>query len=321
VQASAATRSPAVAASKADAPKADAPKADAPPPVVGARHPGAPRVVAIGDVHGDLQATRDVLQLAGAIDANDRWIGGKLVVVQTGDQLDRGDDERGILDLLDALREQATKAGGALHVLNGNHELMNAQGDFRYVTPGAIGDFRDEHAATPSLAPAGAGRMPAELADRAAAFLPGGKYAKLLGARQTIAIVGDTVFAHGGVHLKHVKYGIDRLNAEVSAWLDGSGREPAIVLAQDGPVWSRDFGLPVPSASACAELGQVLALLGVRRMVVGHTVQETGITPGCGERVWRIDVGMSSYYKGREVMALQIDSDQVRILRRAKTPR
>jgi hypothetical protein len=46
------------------------------------------RIVAFGDVHGDLEATRSALRLARAIDEEDRWIGGELIVVQTGDQLD-----------------------------------------------------------------------------------------------------------------------------------------------------------------------------------------------------------------------------------------
>jgi hypothetical protein len=84
------------------------------------------RLVAFGDVHGDLGATRAALRLAGAIDQRDRWIGGPLVVVQTGDQLDRGPSEREILHLFERLRRDAARAGGAFHALNGNHELMNA---------------------------------------------------------------------------------------------------------------------------------------------------------------------------------------------------
>lgn len=48
-------------------------------------NPAAPREVAFSDVHGDIEAARAALQLAGAIDDEDRWIGGDLVVVQTGD--------------------------------------------------------------------------------------------------------------------------------------------------------------------------------------------------------------------------------------------
>src|SRR5215468_9336955 len=64
------------------------------------RMPAPKRLVAIGDLHGDLAAMRAALRAAGAIDDGDRWVGGELVVVQTGDVLDRGDDEQAMLDLL-----------------------------------------------------------------------------------------------------------------------------------------------------------------------------------------------------------------------------
>src|SRR5688572_17151939 len=50
------------------------------------RFPPAERVVAVGDLHGDLASTREALRLAGAIDETERWIGKKLVLVQVGDQ-------------------------------------------------------------------------------------------------------------------------------------------------------------------------------------------------------------------------------------------
>ena len=71
---------------------------------------GPERLVAFADVHGDLDATRNVLRLAGLIDDTDQWIGGETVVVQTGDQLDRGDGERAILDLFESLSQQAWDA-------------------------------------------------------------------------------------------------------------------------------------------------------------------------------------------------------------------
>lgn len=38
---------------------------------------------------------------------------------QVGDQLDRGGDEIKVLYFLEKLQEEARKAGGALHILNG----------------------------------------------------------------------------------------------------------------------------------------------------------------------------------------------------------
>src|SRR5688572_3411314 len=66
---------------------------------IATRYPMPKRLVAIGDIHGDIAAARAALRLAGAIDDKDAWIGGELVVVQTGDILDRGDDEQAIIDL------------------------------------------------------------------------------------------------------------------------------------------------------------------------------------------------------------------------------
>src|SRR5258706_12543030 len=45
------------------------------------RFPAHERLVAIGDVHGDVAAARTALRLAGAIDEKDEWIGGSLIVV------------------------------------------------------------------------------------------------------------------------------------------------------------------------------------------------------------------------------------------------
>lgn len=137
-----------------------------------ARFPAAPRVVAIGDLHGDMASTRAALRLAGAIDEKEHWSGGPLVVVQVGDELDRGDDERAIVDLFDRLIEEATRAGGSVHALNGNHEIMNVAGDFRYVTQGGYKDFGGVSGLS-GLDGRLQGVAP-EARARAAAFLPGG---------------------------------------------------------------------------------------------------------------------------------------------------
>lgn len=275
------------------------------------RLPAPARLVAIGDLHGDLVATRAALRLAGAIDDKDHWIGGKLMVVQTGDQLDRGDGEHAILDLLDRVAGEAKAAGGALIPLDGNHEVMNVQLDFRYVTDAGFKDFGD--APTTGLLDPRAGALPEAQRARAGAFVPGGPYARRLAKRGIIALVGDTVFVHGGLLPKHVRYGIDRMNREVSAWMDGSARElPAIVTAEDGPIWLRRYSAAA-DAEDCRVLKETLAMIPARRMVVGHTVQRGGISAACGEQVWRIDVGLSSFYGGKTEV-LEIAGDAVRAL-------
>jgi hypothetical protein len=114
-----------------------------------------------------------------------------------------------------------------------------------------------------------------------------------------ITKVDRSVFVHGGVLLSHVRYGIDRINEETAAWMRGEGKGPEIMMADDAPIWTRLYSGPdKPPAEACAQLGQVLDALGADRMVVGHTPQVNGISSACGDRVWRIDTGLSHYYGG-----------------------
>lgn len=272
-------------------------------------HAAPQRLVAIGDVHGDLDATRRALRLAGAIDASDAWIGGSLFVVQVGDQLDRGDDDRAILDLFDRLRAEARSKGGTFLVLNGNHELMNAALDFRYVTEGAFAPFA-EFASTAHPA---AARLPDAQRGRAAAFAPGGVYARRLAERPVVAIVGDSVFVHGGLLMKHLTYGLEKLDAETRAWLRGERADPPRpVVSEDGVVWLRDYSAQTGQRE-CAELAQVLDALGAKRMVMGHTPQKPGISEACDGRAVRIDTGMSRHYGGR-VQVFEIAGGKTRVL-------
>jgi len=235
------------------------------------------RLVAIGDLHGDLAAARAALRAAGAIDDADRWIGGALVVVQTGDILDRGDDESKIFELLERLDAEARKAGGAIVLLNGNHELMNGARDFRYVTPAGLADFGG---------------------DRQRAFDPGGPWAKRLAHANLVTIIGDTVFSHAGV-VPDWAPKVDDANLSSRCWLDGQAgaatEPPAALVAEDSPVWTRAYGF---DAVDCGALTDALGKLGAKRMVVGHTPQQRGINAACDGALWRIDVGLSKHYGG-----------------------
>ncbi len=287
--------------------------ASTPPP---ARRPLAPSVlaaepwvIAIGDVHGDLEALRGALQLANLIDEEDAWVGGQSVLVQVGDQLDRGDDERAILHLLEDLADQAWEAGGAIYTLLGNHEVMNVELDLRYVTEGGWADFADvpHDPADPLLA-----EYEEYQRGRVAAFRPAGPYAQLLARHNAVMQIGDTVFVHGGLLPGLAAEGLDAINASTRAWMLGEGPTPSYFHTDDDPFWSRHYS-DSPDLEDCALLHQTLELLGAKRMVVAHTVQQFGITPACQDQVWRIDVGLASYYGGpTEVLAIQ--GDQVGVI-------
>lgn len=257
------------------------------------KRPMPERLVAVADLHGDLAATRSALRTARVIDDTDRWIGGTTVVVQTGDILDRGDDEQAVLDLIAKLEGEARAAGGDFIMLLGNHELMNAAGDFRYVTPGAMSDFDD----VPGLDTAKWSMIPEPARKRFAALAPGGVYAKKLAQRGVVVIVGDTVFSHAGVYGDWATQ-LETVNQTSRCWLDGQAGgpqdPPPTLVTQDSPVWTRAYGSPEPD---CAAARTALGALGASRMVVGHTVQKT-INPACDGALWRIDVGLAKLYGG-----------------------
>lgn len=154
------------------------------------------KLIAIGDLHGDYNVLHRLLHTLELINENDDWIGGTTTVVQTGDQQDRGSQEQAIYDLLFKLQDQAAAAGGALHILLGNHDIMNAELDFRYVTKGG---FKDLVAAPSSHVPQSVQEKIYRLAEyqqpRAWAVAPGGKLARQMAMRMRVSvIVGDVVY-------------------------------------------------------------------------------------------------------------------------------
>lgn len=278
-----------------------------PPPTIIDDAP--PRLVALGDVHGDLAAARAALRLVGAIDWDNQWIGGDLVVVQTGDQLDRGDQELQILELYEALTVEAHAAGGAFYSLLGNHEIMNVELDFRYVTDDGFAQFADFEydPADPELA-----ELPEEQRGRAAAFRPGGPWAVTLAGHNVVMVIGDTGFVHGGILPAHADYGLKAINRDTHEWMLGDADEPSILQSDSAPIWTRVYSDDLAEPD-CESLQEAIDQLGIKRMVVGHTVWPE-INSACDDQVWRIDVGMSEYYGGIP-MGLEIAGDEVTVIR------
>lgn len=89
---------------------------EADPPLV---HPAPARLVAFGDIHGSITALRRSLITAGATNNAGVWVGGALVVVQTGDLIDRGPDDWLVLRTLERLRKEARDNGGEVHLVMG----------------------------------------------------------------------------------------------------------------------------------------------------------------------------------------------------------
>jgi len=276
--------------------------------------PAEDRIVAIGDLHADLGVTRRVFQLAGATNERDDWIGGSLTIVQLGDIIGRSDDERQVLDFLFAIRDKAEAGGGAVHVLLGNHEVFGGRVDNQAVGPNPFPGF--EGLPGLDLDDPRLQILPPHQRARGAALMAGGPYARRLAEFPTVLRLGDTIFAHGGVVPRWARYGIDRINGEVSRWLMGDGPEPVSsrgVDDGDTVMWTRQFSAAVDEDD-CDVLDESLEILGAKRMVVAHTVHPT-ITSRCDRKVWAIDVGMSRAYGGPIELLEIIDDERLSVLR------
>ena len=170
------------------------------------------RVVAFADVHGAYTELTALLRTAGVVDERLKWSGGKTHVVSLGDLLDRGEDSRKVMDLLMRLQEEASAAGGRLHVVFGNHEAMNLLGDLRDTAPGEFAAYagdepagqraalRDDWLARngPDSGSAFDQRFPPGYFGHRAALASGGRYGRWLLGLPAAIVIDGTLFMHGG---------------------------------------------------------------------------------------------------------------------------
>ena len=298
---------------------------------------GVERIVAIGDVHGDHDQFRRILEAAGIVDDRGRWDAGATHLVQTGDVVDRGPDSRDILDTLDKLASQAEKAGGRVHRLIGNHEAMNVYGDLRYVHPGEYEAFanresdrlRDQYydAWMRELRendPAAAGTIqlteghreqwmsehPRGWVEHRFAWHTTGEYGERVLESPAAVRINDTLFLHGGLSAEYCADSPAELTDQVHNALETfNADDPGILVDENGPLWFRGLADGGEAAMAAAVDG-IFECAGVERIVVGHTPTPGIVWPRFDGRVVVIDTGIAAHYGGHAAW-LEIDGGDV----------
>ncbi len=299
------------------------------------------RIVAVGDVHGAHDQFLALLRTLSLIDQRNRWSGGRAILVQTGDVLDRGHDSRKTLDFLRRLEGDARRAGGQVHALVGNHEVMRMIGDWRYVSPEEFMAFRRadsnelrEEVYRASLARAQAAArveqrqldtgtfrqqfmkdVPLGALEMRQAFSGDGEYGRWLRTHVAMVIINGIAFVHGGVSPSLATLGCRGINAAVAKDLSivqpTAAEGAAMFSSQEvGPLWYR--GLVTEGELTSPQVNAILASIGARAMVVGHTVSPT-FRPLArfDARVMQIDTGMlgGTNYSGGQAAALEIVGD------------
>lgn len=296
--------------------------------------PPAPRIVAVGDLHGDFAAWGKISRAAGIADSAGHWSGGKTILVQLGDITDRGADSLLIIRNLQQLQKEAPRAGGKVIVLLGNHEAMNLTGDLRYVTPGEFAAFatpqsaavRDTYyaankarleAADPSLSPAAIRdkfikATPLGWVEHQKAWGSTGDLGRWARSNPAMVKLNGTLFVHGGISAELSKIQLDEVNRKVAAAMaKGDGGLDSILYDPLGPLWYRGLVMKDADAQAtragagsgnpdpAAELKTVLSAYGAKRLVVAHTPNLAGILILREGTLARVDTGISRYYGGK----------------------
>ncbi len=224
-----------------------------------AYYPAAGNIIVISDVEGDYKAFRGILEANNVINSNGNWIFRTGHLVMLGDLFDRGPDVSPLLWHLYKLEAEASNAGGRVHVLLGNHEIMIFNGDLRYIHP----------------------KYQAQMLETGISYQDRYGEHTVIGTwlRQKPAVIsiGSTLFSHAGISpsLLELKMPMEEINETVSQSLmnpDTSGLDSLKLdrlYGMQGPFWYRGWVINMPAETG---LDSILTFYQCDQMIVGHTL-------------------------------------------------
>ena len=232
-------------------------------------------ILALSDIEGEFDAFRNLLIGNKVIDGNYNWIFGKNHVVICGDLFDRGARVTEYVWLLYKLEQEASAAGGYVHVVLGNHDIMNMGGDFRYVNPKYLADAK---------------KLNKEYKDLFAQNTEIGRWLK---TKNIMEKVGRNLFMHGGVspQVNKIQWPLDAINNYVRPWyavdIEKIPDSVYLFFSDYSPFWYRGY-FTAPLATQ-AQVDSTLSLYDVKKIVVGHTIIEH-VDGYFNNKVYGIDV-------------------------------
>ncbi len=227
-------------------------------------------VAALSDFHGQYDLMFTLLTNNDIIDNKGNWTFGNGHFVITGDVFDRGDKVTEILWFLYQLEQQADAAGGKLHLLLGNHEVMVLNGDLRYLHPKYL---------------VSADKLAIEYQQLYAKNSILGNW---LRSKPVLVKINNMLFTHGGFHPDLAKdkrtifdinqvFKANLVKAEMAKPREGFGK---YLHKSNGPIWYRGYfeekiaDKGADYGASAAEIDLLLAHFSVDHIVVGHTSQE-----------------------------------------------
>ncbi|MFA6152486.1 MAG: metallophosphoesterase [Chitinophagaceae bacterium] len=246
------------------------------------------KIVVLSDIEGNFNGFSAFLISNNITDSSYNWIFGQGHLVLNGDFVDRGENVMAVLWLIYKLEQEALNAGGQLHYILGNHELMNFQGNLSYNKAKYI-----KVAELISHAPT---------SGKAVQFLYSSatETGKWLHRKNVIEKIGPYIFVHAGLSPKLLNYklSVADINEIVSSNADqnlyskpGSNDTANFLMGREGPFWYRGMVKDYKNYNkiTAPELDKILAFYHAEKVIIGHSRVED-ITAEFGKRVINIDL-------------------------------
>lgn len=218
------------------------------------------KMLVLADIEGDFKAFRMMLQGAKVIDKDFKWTFGEGHLVLLGDYFDRGLNVTECLWLIYKLEAEAEAAGGKVHFILGNHEVLNLQGVAQYA--------RRKYLENAKLMGEPYSRL----------FDNNTELGRWLRTKNAVELIGDYVFCHGGISpdlaasklsLEDINY-LSRQNLG-KASVDINDKDAQLVFdLKKGIFWYRGAA---KNNLQDVQVDSILNFAQAKHMVVGHTLQ------------------------------------------------
>lgn len=248
------------------------------------------KFLTISDFDGHIEGFTMVLKGEGIIDDNFNWIYGDGHLIISGDLFDRGYNITECMWLLYKLEGEAEAQGGKVHLIIGNHEMMNMTDDWRYVE---LKYFNNSNLM---------GKRMLDLYD------PNTELGRWLRSKNIIEKVGNYAFVHGGLspEVADLNLTYDQINDYGRIEMNGTpcpNNDCSIVNGSDGVYWYR--GMAEEDLTQ-QQVDEILDTFNVQRVIFGHTKDNT-IRSLYNDRVLAIDMYHVYNFDNGYMEALQFE--------------
>lgn len=237
-------------------------------------------IFAISDIEGNYYSFVNLLIGNKITDEKLNWIYGNGHLVFNGDILDRGKYVTQVMWLLYKLEQEADAAGGKVHLILGNHEVMNLEGDHRYVADKYVNLAKQLNISEADF------------------YNENNEMGRWLRSKNIIEKIGDDLFVHGGISstLLDKNLSIEEINKIAQ---DNYGinlpndllTNANLIIGTFGPLWYRGLveDYTYYDKATDEEVDNFLDFYSSNRVIIGHTIVEEVSTDYDG-KVVRIDV-------------------------------